>query len=143
MKSWHDKDYEWIPLERVGKFKFGEPCYNYDITMVKTPFDKADEDDTGIYYTDIQGVTLFVEDNIVDNIKCDIKLVFKNSNLIGMNIKDAVVILEFEPFNTDQEMIYGDSPEEDQLQKIYYFDELGIDLWCFKDEVVTAIVHSE
>ena len=135
-------EYKWVPLERVGKFFLDTPCANYDIEKVITPLDDP-VTGSGIYETDIQGIYLFEENGIIGSIECDKQFFFKNFNFIGMNIKQAISILGSEPSTIDKLILYADSPNDDKLNIIYYFDNFGLELWCVDDKVDSAIAEGK
>lgn len=133
--------YEWVPKEGIGPIKFGtliQEYVNAGILSRGRSLESLDDSDT--YYDGDHGIAVFADDGfpdgrvlgVVDAIRCDKSIRYKDQELLGVTIEDVVKLLGREPdqFGEELEVI-------DEIQILAEFDGLGLILW-FVDRMSVA-----
>ena len=124
-----------IPQVSVGDIKLEENIANY--------MDCQLEDSHSILgvpyyvYSFVETPVLaFTDENRrIESIHCDVECLWRGVNLIGMNISDFENLAEQ---SHDGEIDHIDLTE--QLQEVYEYDNLGLQIWVFAATIVTVIV---
>jgi len=127
---------QFIPNYSVGDFIFKTPIdlYLEKPHSVETFKEKYYNYDSYYFYED--DVTVDVENGLVCNIICDNNFYWNNYNLIRMNFE--FFLLEFNLKYDYFEKIYLAGIK--QTQKVYDFDELGLQVWVWRNLIRTVIV---
>jgi len=127
---------KWIPLERVGPFKFGCSIKEYvqKYGLVNIPEEYNEKVDWEVYKF-CEGDRIYTENGRIISVLCSSNCLYKGRNLIGMPIDQIQVILGCKPDNVEM-LELSDGP-----QKIYDFEKLGLQLWVMGGNVVTALLN--
>lgn len=103
---------------------------NFDFHYTRTNgtgYDTYDIDDSGL--------SIYVENNLIESIACTEELLYKGCNIIGMYITEFMSYYEVDHSGSVDKIFVNN----EELQEVYEFDTLGLQLWCRKDKVTTAI----
>jgi len=143
----------WIPTVSIGPFRFGMPISEY----IKR-YNLRDEDEfNASEYPELKLKTLqeifggfrninqytiptyglnfsiYTENGIIDEFKVETYLYYNGQDIIMSPLEKAMEIIGRNVYDgTDREEI------SDEMQEIYYFDDLGLSLWTLDNVVVTA-----
>ncbi len=132
------KKYEIIPNKSVGEFKLNDDISSY---LKKYDFEYLPPDDIfywETYLLEDEGIDItVVEDNKIDFIFCRKNCYLNGKNLIGMNINDFIKLVGIEP--DEIETLYVTDTD---TQDVYDFDDLGFQVWCDKDTIVSIAVNT-
>ena len=123
-----------IPLKKIGEFELGT---NINIYKDKYMFKYTEKDiSTGweTYSSEQNNISLFVENNIIVSIVCEVECFFNKMNIIGIDINYFLEKnnLHFDDF---QELYISDS----EIQQVYDFDDLGLQVWCAGKKIISII----
>lgn len=125
---------ELIPFKKIGDFTFGESInpiiekYNYD-------FSPVDESGLKSFILPDIGISLYVENETIEYIACRQICNYKGRNLIQMNYDDFVFHVGIAP-NGEKDQVYM---SDDEIQDVYDFDDIGLQVWVMDRKVVTVI----
>lgn len=127
---------KWIPLKKVGPFKFGSSIKEYvqKYDLVNIPEEYNEKVDWGVYKF-LENDRIYTENDKIVSVLCSSNCLYKGRNLIGMPIDQITIILGRKPDNVEMAEL-SDGP-----QKIYDFEKLGLQLWVKGEYVVTAILN--
>lgn len=127
-----------IPLERVGEFDLNAQISDYTekFNFKYSPADESTDWET--YSLENEGISLYVEENKIISIVCDEECLYKGRNIIGMNIDEFINSYDVNPIGEIDELYVN----ENETQNIYEFDDIGLQVWCRDDEIVTVIVSA-
>lgn len=125
-----------IPLYGVGQFELHTRIYVYT-EIFDFIFSPAD-DSTGweTYELDGANLCLYVEKGVIVSIACMEECLYKGRNIIGMKIHEFINYYETYP-SGDIDKLYVNN---DEIQDVYEFDDLGMQIWCSNDIIVTTII---
>ena len=127
-----------IPFERIGDFEIEGNLSDYkqNFNFEYTPAD----DTTGweTYELIDDGISLYVENNKIKSIACDDECLYKGRNIIGLNIEEFINFSELTPEEEIDECFL----DEDIVQSVYEFDDIGLQIWCENDIIVTVIASA-
>ncbi len=129
-----------VPFERVAEFEFNSDIkqyfnqYEFDYTPVE------DITDYEIYEIEDLGISLYVENDVIESIVCRYECLYKGRNIIGMDIDEFINFYDVSP-SDEVDSVYVSNTE---LQYVYEFDELGLQIWCNQNnEIVTVIADGD
>lgn len=124
-----------VPFEQVGDFYLKSRISTY-IDDFKFEFTPTDET-TGweMYEEQSLGISLYVENNIIESISCNEECLYGGRNIIGMNIDEFMNFYGIKP-NEEVDKLYV---SEDEMQDVYEFDDIGLQVWCSDNIIVTVI----
>ena len=129
------------PFQGVGDFMFNSPIIDYLDLYKFTIYRKDGNYDCDKYNIDNPDMSLYVDDNnIIESINCHEECLYKGRNLIGMTIEEFI--------SHTGEKYYGeidvlDYEDDGVPQYVYEFDDIGLQVWCKKNVIVTIIASSE
>ncbi|GBC62887.1 hypothetical protein DENIS_3871 [Desulfonema ishimotonii] len=126
--------FDWIPLERVGPFVFGDLIEKYcdKFKLKQIPEEYNEKVGWQVWRKDSR-FSVFSERERIVAVSCSTSCNYRNIDLIGISVKDVISILDTIPDSV--EMIHlVEGP-----QKVYDFDDLELQLWAKNDVVETAI----
>jgi hypothetical protein len=128
-----------IPFERIGGFILESNIEDYkNKKFTHTPIDDVTEMET--YSIDDLGLSLYVENGKIDSVECNDECLYKGRNLIGMTIEEFISHTEEKYYGEVDELDF----EEDNIpQYVYEFDDIGLQVWCKNNVIVTIIASSE
>lgn len=129
----------YIPFECIGDFFLKSNISNYtkDFEFKYTPVDDVTEWET---YEELDlKLSLYVENEIIQSISCNEECLYNGRNIIGMEINDFMNFYDIEPVG-EVEKLYVD---EDETQDVYEFDDIGIQVWCRNNIIVTVIASMD
>lgn len=132
-----------IPFQSVGDFVLKSSINNY---INEYSFDISDYSSDltapAIHYSmEYPKITLFVENNLIEEIACYEELLYKGRNLIGMKIEEFISHTG-ESFVGEVDCL--DFEDDDVPQYVYEFETIGLQVWVKgeKSNIVTIIVSS-
>ncbi|WP_299223821.1 hypothetical protein [uncultured Psychroserpens sp.] len=120
---------------------FNKSIYNYLDTFEFKIYRKDGDNDCDKYRIDNPDISLYLDDNNkIESINCRDECLYKGRNLIGMTIEDFI--------SHTGEKYYGEVDildyEDDGIpQYVYEFDDIGLQVWCKNNIVVTIIASPE
>jgi hypothetical protein len=130
-----------LPFRGIGDFMFNEPIASYINTFDFTIYSKDGKYDCDKYTIDNPDISLHVDDNNnIESISCHEECLYKGRNLIGMTIEEFI--------SHTGEKYYGevdrlDFEDDGVPQYVYEFDDIGLQVWCKNDVIITIIASSE
>ena len=131
---------ELISNVSVGTIKFGDQIedylhfkYNFHPKIIDV--EQSSED---LYEFINPSLSVFVNDkNQISSISCHLQCFWNNINLIGSLFNEFLSIANVDP--DDEEEIYISTGENiGQYQKVYDFVNLGLQIWTFKNTIITV-----
>lgn len=128
-------DLDLIPFKSVGSFILGE---NINPIKEKNAFDFSPIDESGLKSFILQdiGISLYVEGELIESIACHKTCNYKGKNLIQMSFDDFKNHVGLFPYGKKDEVYMSD----DEVQDVYEFDDIGLQVWVKDNKVVTVIV---
>lgn len=129
------------PFECIGEFVFGTSINDYKNEFKFTLYPKEGTNDCDKYNIDNPDLSLYVdENNLIESINCRDECLYKGRNLIGMTIEDFI--------SHTGEKYYGeidilDYEDDGVPQYVYEFDDIGLQVWCKNNIIVTIIASPE
>ncbi len=135
-----NNNYLLIPNKSLGIFILGDYIEKY---LYLSHVQKCENEERFSYnsYEFYNGniEVWLTEDNRVRTIHCDKKCYWKNQNLIGMNYNNFLILTQQEP--NEEDIIYIPvSTDRGQNQKVYDFDDLGLQVWVWREKIRTVLV---
>ncbi len=126
------------PFEGISDFVLESNINNYlnEFNLKYTPIDDSTEWET--YSLEDEGISLYVEDNKIVSIACEEECLYKGRNIIGMNINEFINFYNINPIGEIDELYINDT----ETQSVYEFDDIGLQVWCSNDKIVTVIASS-
>jgi len=127
-----------IPLERVGEFELDTDIKNYKkiFNFEYTPADESTGWET--FSLENEGISLYVEDNKIVSIVCDEECLYKGRNIINMDINEFMNFYGVNPVGEIDKLYVNDNDTQD----VYEFDDIGLQVWCENDKIVTVIASA-
>ncbi len=129
-----------IPNKSIGIFHIGDNIKKYINLTYRITRHNEDEIAYDSYQFDELGITLWVEENKINSIRCTKECIWKNKNLINMNFDDFLLISNQEP--DKKENIYLLVNDRGQNQMVYDFNKLGLQIWVWREKIRTVIVSN-
>jgi hypothetical protein len=132
-------NYKLIPNYSLGEFVFDTKIHKY---LKDKKFEIISNEDPligNMYGFSNPKITAFIDDrDIIESIKCSYKCYVYGTNILNLNI-DFVVkeIIKKEPDSMDSFLTYYQGKEV--KERVYDFDTLGIQIWTYRNKVVTVI----
>lgn len=125
------------PFESVGGFMFNKSITDYLGLYKFTIYQKDGDYDCDKYNIDNPDISLYVDDNdIIESINCREELIYKGRNLIGMSIEEFISHTGEKYYREIDELNF----DEDKIpQYVYEFDDIGLQVWCKNDKIITVI----
>ncbi len=129
-----------IPFERIGEFILESDIKNYQEEMEFTQTPRDDATEWRAYSIEDIGVSLYVNDEgKIVSIVCDDDCLYKGRNLLGMNIEEFISHTEEKYYGEINELDF----EDDGIpQYVYEFDDIGLQVWCKNDIIITVIAST-
>lgn len=121
----------------LGKFKFRENITEYNLGKYAF-IPKDNEDDIwDTYNLDEPKISIFTDsEKNICSIRCNYKCYYEGQNLTGMAYADFLKLTNEVPNSED--LIYVIRAQKGQNQKVYDFDSLGLQIWVYRNKVVTV-----
>lgn len=126
-----------IPNISLGKFELRKKITEYNLGKHEFISKDSEEDIWDTYELFDPELSLFTDkENNICSIRCNYKCYFKSRNLIGMKYTDFLELIDEKPNSED--IIYVIRGNRGQNQKVYDFDLLGLQIWVYKNKVMTV-----
>lgn len=125
------------PLKSVGPFKFGsniKKYSNFSLIEINEEFDS--EVNWKVYKVKNRDIRIYVEEGLIISIACYDQCIYKNKNLIGLDINELKQIFQLEPTECNQQQL------ESEVLQIYDFDSLALEVFV-KNNIVVSITCSD
>ncbi len=130
--------FEWIPLKQVGFFKFGDDIKIHSNILVQIPEERDNKVEWDVYTIPGRNIRIFTERNKIVSIACYDNFYFKNVNIIGYDAKKINTLL-----NTQSNIEVDEIEIDGQIQKVYEYDALGLQVWTKNELVVSIFANAE
>jgi hypothetical protein len=125
-----------IPNISVGDLKIGSSITTY-LKRAHVFYSKKDEFLEDMYTFTQPPVDVFVnDDKIISMISCSNKCIWKNKNLIGLNYQDFVILASRSADSCERLYLVANYKGRNQIA--YTFDDLGLQVWVWKNRIVTV-----
>lgn len=128
-----------IPFKQVGDFHIESSLSNYRDTFEFKHTPSEDSTNWDTYELVDEGVSLYVDNDIIISISCDQECLYKGRNIIGMLIDEFIAFTGLNPQGEVDSLWVSD----DKKQDVYEFDDIGLQVWCEDDIIVTVIATGE
>ncbi len=130
----------WIPFRKVGVFVFGEDINNlinkYNLLFLS---DERNENvGWNVYTMPEDDIRIYTENDNIISIACYENCYYNNINMIGCSIEEICNMLKSKYNNDIDEIEIDDKPE-----KVYDFDDYGVQVWERNGKIVTVICDAE
>ena len=128
-----------IPFEKIGDFKFDSDIdmYKSQFNFIHTPIDVSTNWET--YLLESEDLELYVELNRIVSIVCREECLYKGRNIIGMDIDQFIRFYEINPIGEIDKLYVSDK----ELQDVYEFDDIGLQVWCTSSIIRTVIASGK
>lgn len=131
--------YKLIPNYSLGEFVFDTNIQKYlrgkkfEVTINQDP-------SVGNMYQFFKpNISLFIDNrNVIESVTCHYKCYLFDNNIINMNINYAIKeVFKREPNLI--ESLWTFYKEKEVKELVYDFDDLGIQVWTYKNKIVTIV----
>ena len=130
-------NFEWIPLKQVGFFKFGDDVEVCIDKLTKVNEEKNEKVGWEVYTIDDLDIRIYAENGKMVSIACYGNFYYKGMNMIGCTIDDVNDLLEITPMDDIDEIEI-----DDEIQRIYEYYPVDLQIWTKDGEVVTIFAGS-
>lgn len=131
---------ELIPNKSLGIFILGSSIKKY----VHLPHDLAKNKEKYFSYDSYNfyelGVIVWVEKGKVETVCCKNECYWKGDNLLRMSIDKFQSL--YNVISDKSEKIYHLVNGRGQNQMVYDFDQLGLQIWVWRNKIVTVLVSN-
>ena len=124
---------ELIPNKSYGTFIIGEDINEYlHLNHIKSDLEYHDN-------YEFLNFDVWVKNDKIDTICCETECYWQGRNLIGMLYEDFLILAKQLP--DKEEMLYVPvSPDRGPNQKVYDFDDLGLQIWVWRNKIKTVLI---
>ena len=142
------RKWEYVPRKSYGPFKLGDRISKY--------LDMMEENFGYIYYKKSKrpgafhdyvitslGISLWVRYGIIRVIRFEKIFMFRGYNLIKMDYAQFLEIFNVVPDNVDYKLPIEQKNGRCKWQDVYDFDSLGLQLWVWRDRIVTVLADGD
>ncbi len=149
----------WVPRMSLGPLRFGARIDEYlRLYPIYSDTDYCNLHRNEKYYSTIKSIqeiaqidgiteyripefdysfTIYTRNNLIDSFRVETYLYYKGHDIVWASLEKAMEIIGRTTWDkTEPQMVLDD------LQQIYYFDDLGLTLWTLDGKVVTAFCHA-
>lgn len=132
-----------IPNKSYDIFVLGDNISNYLHLPHRIGFyDDAPYICHDTYYFDNFNFEVWVENGKIETICCDIECYWQNKNLIKMFYKEFLTLSNYQQSDSDDFVYVPISRDRGQNQRVYYFDNLGLTLWVWREKIRTILIYN-
>lgn len=127
---------DYIPFTRVATFYLGNNISLYKYTY-KFLFEPCD-DKTGWdgYSLDEYGIVIYTDElGVIESISCNKSFVFRGKEIISMSIMNFINTFDISNISAPDFI----DMSENEVQNVYEVDEIGLQIWCLDDVIITVI----
>lgn len=93
-------------------------------------------------YFDNFNFEVWVENGKIETICCDIECYWQNKNLIKMFYKEFLTLSNYQQSDSDDFVYVPISRDRGQNQRVYYFDNLGLTLWVWREKIRIILIYN-
>lgn len=130
-----------IPNKSVSIFHINDSISNYLHLPHKIETTNEELYQNQSYYFDNFNIIIWVEDEIIESICCDVECYWKGYNLINLKYETFLNLVNQKPDN--ESICYIQKNENrGQNQAVYTFYSLGLQAWVWRGRIKTVIVSS-
>ena len=128
-----------IPKKSIGNFAIGDPFNKF----LKGKYDYYHKNenysyDLYVFYEPI--IDVYTNDkDLIDSIRCSNTCTWEDKNLIGMGLLEFIALSELKPDSSENVYLMVDG--KGQNQTVYEFDELRLQVWTWRQKIVTIILY--
>lgn len=129
--------WEWIPNSSLGSIKLGDQISHYVETFHLIKEDNEDHDDiTNWVSYDLPSMDAYIdaENGIVVAITSYEEFIYKEKNIVGINVSELRKLLGCNPDEIGDSVLYDDGDVQTPLT----YTDLGLKLWVRDEKVVYA-----
>lgn len=128
----------------LGRFVFGDDISNYlDLPHTVEHVEESGLDPYDSYEFPEQHVDVCVENQKIEFITCDTYCFWRDENLIGMAYDRFLSLLDGQQPDREDVCYVPVSRDRGQNQKVYDFENLGLQIWVWRNKIKTVIASSE
>jgi hypothetical protein len=126
---------DWVPLKRVGPFRFGEAVKGYiaEYALVLLPEEYEPGVRWSVYSAPNVDVRIYAEDGAILSVACYEECLLNGRELIGLDIATATRIIGSRPSGDVDLIEMVDGPQE-----VYEFEDVEGQVWVKDGRVVTV-----
>lgn len=137
-------EWEYIPCKSYGPFMFHDRISKY-LDMMEENFGyiyyKKSKRPGAFHDYDIPslGISLLVRNRVISVIRFEKIFMFRGYNLIKMDYSRFIEIFNVVPDDIDYKLPVEQKNGRCKWQDVYDFDSLGLQLWVWRDRIVTVM----
>ncbi|MDH6356080.1 hypothetical protein M2132_002443 [Dysgonomonas sp. PH5-45] len=130
-----------IPNKSLGVFILRDDIENYlYIEHIKEHIkERTFSYDSYDFYD--RKVTVWPTEGKIETIRCNSMCYLNGENLIGMSYERFLILVNQFPDTESEEYVLINS-NRGQNQKVYDFDELGLQIWVWRNKIRTVLISS-
>ncbi len=133
--SYKERLPEIVLKQGCGEFFLGKDIRTLlHLPHTKESFKDSDNWEWDAYEFD-NGITVWVEKNIITSLHMESQCWYKGYNLIGMNYKDFLSIIGSKPDAEDVIYIEKTQKKNGENQQVYDFDKEGLQVWVWRGRI--------
>lgn len=127
----------WVPNSSFGPIKLGDQIDLYIQNLHLSNDDSEDDKTNWIEYTlPDEDVYVYVENGIIVSITSYENFIYKDKNIIGMQVGQLNEILDCEPSEQGKSVLF----EDGDIQTPFEYFHLGLQLWVSNKVVMSASI---
>ena len=127
-----------IPQISVGPLKLGDDIENYADRQMESTNSILGVSYHSYSFGETPMLAFTDENNRIESVHCATECLWRGANLIGMKLADFES-LAGQSHSDEVDHIWIGSDEDGQLQEVYEYDDLGLQIWVFAAVIVTVI----
>ena len=142
------RKWEYVPRKSYGPFKLGDRISKY-LDMMEENFGyiyyKKSKRPGAFHDYDIRslGISLWVRYGVIRVIRFEKRFMFRGYNLIKMDYSRFIEIFNVVPDDIDYKLPVEQKNGRCKWQDVYDFDCLGLQLWVWRDRIVTVLADGD
>ena len=130
-----------IPKKSYENFILGDDITNY----LHLPYHMKSSDDPivyDVYYFDNLNFDIWVENDKIVVINCEIECYWQGKNLIGMLYDDFLALINYQQTDNEEILYVPVDRDRGQNQTVYTFDHLGLMVWVWRKKIRTVLISN-
>lgn len=128
------------PLKSVGEYVFKSDISAYKHSALEVG--EIDKSTNWITYEMPNGIDLYVEDGKVESIACRETCYYAGLDLIGITLRAFETLFDLPNRDAkDKDMVY--MAEYNDRVHVLEYDEVGLQVWAYEDEIFNIICSYE
>ena len=95
-----------------------------------------------VYYFDNLNFDIWVENDKIVVINCEIECYWQGKNLIGMLYDDFLALINYQQPDKEEILYVPVDRDRGQNQTVYTFDHLGLMVWVWRKKIRTVLISN-